>query len=223
MSSSQDYEFATIWQLEAPIEEIWEEISHPEHWPGWWKGVESVTELKAGDESGVGSLYRYVWKSRLPYELAFDMQTTRVESPVALEGIARGELEGTGRWQLSHEDGITTVRYTWKVRTTRPWMNLLAPLARPIFEWNHDVVMRQGGEGLARLLGARLVKVGLVKVEEHRRSQEALFSGLIFGLKVLPFLLVAALLALRPGLLSRLFTYLRERGYRAALARIFMP
>jgi hypothetical protein len=32
-------------------------------------------------------------------------------------------------------------------------MNLLAPVARPIFKWNHDVVMGWGAEGLARKLG----------------------------------------------------------------------
>ncbi|MCA1656715.1 MAG: polyketide cyclase, partial [Actinobacteria bacterium] len=37
---------------------------------------------------------------------------------------------------------------------------LLAPLARPVFRWNHDVVMRQGGEGLADRLGARLLAYG---------------------------------------------------------------
>ena len=31
------------------------------------------------------------------------------------------------------------------------------PLARPAFAWNHDVVMRQGTEGLAQLLGSPLV------------------------------------------------------------------
>ena len=31
-------------------------------------------------------------------------------------------------------------------------MNVLSPAARPLFAWNHDVVMRQGGEGLAQLL-----------------------------------------------------------------------
>jgi hypothetical protein len=36
-------------------------------------------------------------------------------------------------------------------------MNLLAPLARPIFESNHDYVMRNGGRGLADLLGTRLL------------------------------------------------------------------
>jgi hypothetical protein len=36
-------------------------------------------------------------------------------------------------------------------------MNLLAPVGRPVFVWSHNAVMRRGGEGLARLLGARLL------------------------------------------------------------------
>jgi hypothetical protein len=36
-------------------------------------------------------------------------------------------------------------------------MNALAPLARPAFAWNHDWVMRNGGRGLAGLLGCRLL------------------------------------------------------------------
>jgi hypothetical protein len=36
-------------------------------------------------------------------------------------------------------------------------MNLLAPLARPLFTWNSRGVMLGAGEGLARFLGVRLV------------------------------------------------------------------
>jgi hypothetical protein len=36
-------------------------------------------------------------------------------------------------------------------------MNAIGPLARPVFEWNHDYVMRQGARGLADKLGAELV------------------------------------------------------------------
>jgi hypothetical protein len=36
-------------------------------------------------------------------------------------------------------------------------MNALGPLPRPAFRWNHDLVMRQGGVGLARRLEATLV------------------------------------------------------------------
>ena len=38
-------------------------------------------------------------------------------------------------------------------------MNLLAPIVRPIFAWNHAASMRQGGEALAKLLRARLVEI----------------------------------------------------------------
>jgi hypothetical protein len=36
-------------------------------------------------------------------------------------------------------------------------MNLMAPIARPLFTRNHDLIVRWGGEGLGRLLGAPLV------------------------------------------------------------------
>jgi hypothetical protein len=38
-------------------------------------------------------------------------------------------------------------------------MNLIAPIASPLFSWNHHKVMQQGAEGLARLLNARLLGV----------------------------------------------------------------
>jgi hypothetical protein len=38
-------------------------------------------------------------------------------------------------------------------------MNLLAPLARPVFRWNHDAIMREGGHALARRLNARLIRI----------------------------------------------------------------
>ena len=152
-----EYRFLTTWCLEAAIEPVWEVIHDSERWPQWWRGVERVVEISPGDENGIGQVGRYTWKSRLPYELSFDVTTRRKERPHLLEGEASGELAGTGVWRLSEGAGLTTVLYEWDVRTTQPWMNLLAPLARPVFAWNHDWVMRRGGEGLARLLGARLI------------------------------------------------------------------
>ena len=152
------YSFLTTWCLDgADLERVFEAIHESERWPAWWKGVESVVELEQGDDDGVGSLGRYVWKSRLPYRLEFDMRTTRVERPNYLEGRSIGELAGEGRWRLFQNGDVTAVLYEWDVETTSRWMNLLAPLARPVFAWNHDAVMRRGGEGLARLLGARLL------------------------------------------------------------------
>ncbi len=153
-----EYRFVTVWRIEAPIDAVWEAIYRSERWPTWWKSVTQVVEIAPGDEHGVGSVRRYFWKSRLPYTLLFELQVTRVQGPVALEGVSRGELAGRGTWNLSAAGPVTTVRNTWEVRTTKAWMNLLAPLARPLFAWNHAYSMRQGGEGLARLLGARLIE-----------------------------------------------------------------
>jgi uncharacterized protein YndB with AHSA1/START domain len=152
-----EYKFLTTWLLEADRERVWEAIYDSERWPQWWRGVLETERLAEGDEHGIGQVGRYVWKSKLPYRLDFVMTTTRVERPHLLEGHAEGELTGTGRWRFYEEDGVTAAVYEWNVRTTRAWMNALAPVARPIFAVNHDWVMRNGGEGLARLLGARLL------------------------------------------------------------------
>jgi uncharacterized protein YndB with AHSA1/START domain len=155
-----EYSFLTTWCLETPREPVWDAIWESERWPEWWRGVIAAEKLAEGDESGLGQVGRYTWRSKLPYNLDFQMTTTRVEKPRLLEGQAEGELAGVGRWRLFEQDGetpLTAVIYEWNVSTARPWMNLLAPIARPVFEWNHNWVMRNGGEGMARLLGCRLL------------------------------------------------------------------
>jgi uncharacterized protein YndB with AHSA1/START domain len=154
-----EYRFLTTWLLEAERERVWDAIYDSERWPEWWKGVLEAEKLEEGDASGVGQYGRYVWRSRLPYRVQFFILTTRVERPHLLEGEASGELEGVGRWRLFEQDGITAVTYEWNVHTTRAWMNALAPVAKPIFEVNHDWVMRNGGQGLASLLGAELLAI----------------------------------------------------------------
>jgi uncharacterized protein YndB with AHSA1/START domain len=153
-----EYAFLTTWLLESPRRPVWDAIHDQENWPSWWRGVEEAAELSRPSDGGdVGSVARMVWKSLLPYRVEFEVTTTRVEHPHLLEGHAVGELEGVGRWRLYEQDGITAVLYEWNVRTTKPWMNLFAPLLRPAFEWNHDWVMARGGEGIAHLLGCRLL------------------------------------------------------------------
>jgi carbon monoxide dehydrogenase subunit G len=152
-----DYHYVSSWQLQAPIEQVWAALNDLEHLPVWYRGVQEARELVPGDAQGVGRRVRYVLKGRLPLRLAFEATTTRSEPPQDQELQAEGELAGTGCWSLDQHGEVTAVTYHWDVRTTRPWMNLLAPIARPIFTWNSRGVMLQAGQGLARFLGARLV------------------------------------------------------------------
>ena len=152
-----DYAFLTAWRVTAPREEVFGLLHDSERWPEWWDGVESVVKLEEGDADGRGSLGRYTWRSAMRYRLEFEMRITDVERPHRLDGAAVGELTGTGVWRLYEDDAGTAVLFDWRVRTTRWWMNALAPLAGPVFRWNHDRLMRAGGRGLARRLGAELL------------------------------------------------------------------
>jgi len=153
MANNSRYEFTTQWEISAPQISVWLELNSPENWPLWWRGVERVQLLQLGiDDLGNGAVRRYTWRSRLPYRLTFTMKTTHVEPYSCIEGHATGELEGFGRWQLSHSAGVTHVRYDWLVEANKRWMRWLAPIARPLFEWNHDVVMEWGRQGLLRRL-----------------------------------------------------------------------
>lgn len=147
-----DYNFVTLWRLDAPLDAVWDLIYRSEEWPMWWRGVERVEVLEDGDANHVGGVRRYTWKSKLPYRLTFDMRMVRVEPRSLIEGEAFGELAGRGLWTFTGAGRTTDVRYDWRVETTKPWMNLLAPLARPLFKWNHDVVMAWGAEGLNKRL-----------------------------------------------------------------------
>ena len=122
--------------------------------------MQRVAELDGGDGDRVGSRYRVAWRSRIPYELQFDFTVESVDPPCCMVGRADGDLAGQGRWRLFEQDGVTAVLYEWDVGTTKPWMKVIGPLARPLFEHNHDLVMRWGGEGLAERLGVRLLAAG---------------------------------------------------------------
>ncbi len=152
--SSRFFELVSDWHLGAPVEQVWAALHAAEDWPRWWPYVHEVRPLQAGDARGLGAVRRFRWGSRLPYGLAFDVEVVEVQRPHRLRGRARGELEGDGLWELWPEGGGTHVRYTWRVELARPWMRWLAPLMAPVFRWNHDGVMRAGGEGLARHLAA---------------------------------------------------------------------
>jgi len=154
------YRFLTTWILPAPREAAWEVLEDVERWHQWWRGVERVALVSPGADGPLGCCYRIAWRSRVPYELEFDFTVRRVEAPRLMQGTAEGELTGSGTWRLFEQDGVSAVIYEWSVDTTKRWMNLLAPLARPVFEHNHDVVMRWGGEGLARRLGVALLAAG---------------------------------------------------------------
>lgn len=155
------YNFVSLWTVEAPLPLVWKTIKTASEWPQWWKALKKVQIIENGDPSGVGEITESTLRTALPYTLSFRFEVTEVIEHQKIAGRAFGELEGTGIWSFTEHEGITTVRYDWQVRTTKAWMNALAPLLKPAFHWNHSVVMGWGEEGLRRRCGALAATVQL--------------------------------------------------------------
>ncbi len=147
-----EYSFVTNWSFDAPIEAVWAEIENADNWPTWWRGVRRVELIKDGNTDGIGSIRRTTWRSALPYDLIFDSEVIRVEKFKLIDIRAFGQLEGRGVWSFSFDNETTHVRYDWTVVTNKRWMNLFAPIAKPFFRWNHDVIMKWGEDGLRNRL-----------------------------------------------------------------------
>ncbi|HLO83762.1 MAG TPA: SRPBCC family protein [Nostocaceae cyanobacterium] len=150
--------FFTNWTIAAPIERVWQAIYNYEEWPKWWKYVDSVTKLTEGE--GAAKISRFTWTTPLSYRISFDTKLTTVKPPHMLEFVATGDVEAEGLWQLKSVEGGTLVHHIWTVEITKRWMNPLSIFIRFLMNWNYDVIMREGGEALAKRLGTKLISVG---------------------------------------------------------------
>jgi uncharacterized protein YndB with AHSA1/START domain len=159
------YHFVTDIEVAAAPDPVWDALADPTAWPAWWRQLRRVAVLAPGRPDGVGRRYRLDFRTALPYTLGFASETTRISPPTAWEARITGDLAGAGRYELISVDGGSRVRHIWIVGTTKPWMNALAPVARPAFAWNHGVLMREFALGLAGRLGVPLRSALLRQVE----------------------------------------------------------
>lgn len=150
------YNFETNWKFESEVNQVWELIGGFKY-SEWWRGVSSERIYQGTRQDGIGDKYQYVFRTKLPYQLAFVAEIVEKEAPYSLEIRATGELEGRGVWKLSQAGSLTHVQYVWQVNANKKWMNRLAPILKPAFIWNHDQVMDQGAKGIAHALGVNLV------------------------------------------------------------------
>jgi hypothetical protein len=159
------YHFVTDIEVAAAPDPVWDVLADPTSWPAWWRRLRRAVVLAPGRPDGIGRRYRVEFRTALPYTIGFESETTRISRPTVWEARITGDLEGTGVYEVTSLDGISRVRHTWLVGTTKPWMNALAPVARPAFAWNHGVLMRDFAVGLAGRLGVPLLSSGVRQVK----------------------------------------------------------
>ena len=157
--SDPAFDFTSRWQLSAGLETVWDALVDFKRWPDWWPGLEDVEETAHGDDNGIGQRANSHWRGPVGYTIEFEIETIEREYLKSLKGRASGEMTGSGTWNISsvpdpEEPGRawTQIVFEWHVVATKKWMQILNPIARPVFVHSHDHVMEEGAKGLGGYL-----------------------------------------------------------------------
>lgn len=138
------YRFETRWSFDATRDEVWAVIGNICGYPAIWSDFKRV-QVRVGDGRSVGSIIEAETRGKLPYSLNYALEVMESREPEHILLKSTGDLIGTGRWELKAAAAhATDVTYYWDVATTRPILNLVAPLARGFLARNHDQVMARG-------------------------------------------------------------------------------
>ncbi|MGO4860003.1 SRPBCC family protein [Arthrobacter sp. 2MCAF14] len=156
------FDLSSTWHLPATPEQVWAIIADVDmSWPSWWPDCSFAAPLTRtvsdsdSQEDILKATTSYLnFKASLGYTLTISIHPTMVVTPSEIAFDAGGHLDGNGRVTLSPETNgrATRMDIEWRVRPTRRWMNLLAPVAAPAFTAAHALMMRQGEKGLVRAL-----------------------------------------------------------------------
>jgi hypothetical protein len=152
------YRFVTDMRLGAPIESVYDAIAAPDGWVGDWVDAVTVRREAPGEHDGRGARFAATVRAPAGYELSATIETVDAARPTHLRMRSSGDLEGGGVWELRRLTSGTDVRFTWDVTTRHRWLNLLTPVARPLFEWSHGVVVRNATDAAAAHLGTEVLR-----------------------------------------------------------------
>lgn len=138
---ASEYVFVDEWEVDAPVEAVYDALVDARTYPEWWRPVYLSVE---GDRQR--TTHRF--KGRLPYTLKLTARLVSEDPPRSFDVEVDGDLRGHGRWTLTPRDGRVHVRWDWRVYADRPLLRYLTPILRPLFRWNHNWAVQRAQEGL---------------------------------------------------------------------------
>jgi uncharacterized protein YndB with AHSA1/START domain len=138
---ASEYVFVDEWEVDAPLEAVYDALVDARTYPEWWKPVYLRVE---GDRRET----RHHFKGRLPYTLKMRARLVDEDRPRRFDVEVDGDLRGHGRWTLTPRDDRVHVRWDWTVYADRPLLRYLTPVLKPLFRWNHSWAVARARVGL---------------------------------------------------------------------------
>jgi uncharacterized protein YndB with AHSA1/START domain len=149
------YRFGHRWLINGPIDVVFDLLSQTRGYPTWWAPCFKSAESDDTDVV-VGSRAHLRVRSRLPYELVWDITLVQLDRPSTIEVDTivrlsdRFPMRGPIRYTLTERpEGIEVINdqllYAER-RLARP----LRALAQRAFAYNHAWAFKIGGRGLQK-------------------------------------------------------------------------
>jgi quercetin dioxygenase-like cupin family protein/uncharacterized protein YndB with AHSA1/START domain len=143
----REYVFIDQWDVDAPIEDVFDALADGTTYPAWWRPT--YIGVEADGPVGPGQVSRQHFKGKLPYHLHTTSTILDYERPTRVSADVVGDLSGRGIWTLTeNDDRRVHVRFDWTVFADKPILRLLTPVLRPVFRWNHNWAITRAMEGL---------------------------------------------------------------------------
>ncbi|CAN5803040.1 SRPBCC family protein [soil metagenome] len=142
------YEFHAQWTVPADFDTTFAVLRDLRTYARWWPEVKSVIPV---NEDRAVVLIMGV----LPYSLEFlmDKVVDDASTGVLRAGLS-GDLEGFSSWTVKPEGSGCRLIYEQQVEVTKRLLQVLAPVARPLFRLNHHLMMSRGEKGLRSYLAS---------------------------------------------------------------------
>ena len=154
------YCFDSTWNVDAPLELIWNELINYKKWPAWCKSLEKIEQLDPFEHLQKGNNIRSTWKGALPYRIRFDAKIEDYIPYSFLSFNVTGDLHGEGLCRfLSSPDTRpikTRINFIWNVSPTKLWMKMSSPFARPLFLENHDHIIETSMAGFTQMMETKI-------------------------------------------------------------------
>ncbi|WP_424808645.1 SRPBCC family protein [Rhodococcus sp. 27YEA15] len=140
-----DFAFHSVWELDASADRVYSALADVANYARWWPQVRDVSTIDAG--SGVMTIRSAVpWTFRIVGRRA-------VEDPMSryLRATLSGAMTGWSSWTIQ-ASGVRSRAYFEQEVTVVGNLGVLSHIAKPLFAWNHELMMSGGCAGLSRYL-----------------------------------------------------------------------
>ena len=154
VSSGDVYRLGHRWLIKGPIDVVFDLLSDSRTYPTWW--IPCFKSAESDDEVAVGARSHLRVRSKLPYELVWDITLTEFDPPnlIVVDTIVRLSgrfpLRGPIRYTLTDgPDGVEVVN-DQVIVSERKLPRPMRALLQRAFAYNHTWAFRIGGRGLQR-------------------------------------------------------------------------